>query len=108
MPKDDFTGLPDELLDLIDEADKSFSKIEIRTEKRKYGKLWAVLSGFDVEPARLKDVMKTIKNKLACGGTVKDGTIEVLFGRHDRSKELIDVLVKEGFDRDSIHVSSGK
>lgn len=108
MSKDQFTGLPDELMDLIDEADKSFSVIEIKTEKRKYGKLWATISGIDADPDRLKDIMKVIKNKLACGGTLKGRIIEVLYGKHDRTDELIEVLVKEGFNRDSIHVSSGK
>lgn len=108
MSKDQFTGLPDELLDLIDGADKSFSVIEIKTERRKYGKLWAVITGIDADSDRLKDIMKVIKNKLACGGTTKGKSIEVLYGKQDRTNELIDVLVKEGFNRDSIHVSSSK
>lgn len=108
MSKDIYTGLPDELMDLIDDVDKSFSVIEIKTERRKYGKLWAVIHGIDADPAKMKDILKGIKNKLACAGTIKGKTIEVLYGKQDRTKELIDVLVKEGFNRDSIHVNNGK
>jgi translation initiation factor 1 (eIF-1/SUI1) len=51
--------------------------------------------------------MKVIKGKLACGGTLKDRNIEVLFGRNDRSSELIQILVEQGFKREAIHVSKG-
>lgn len=106
MSKDAFTGLPDELMDLIDDVDKSFSKVEIRVEKRKYGKMWAVVSGVDAETPKLKEIVKTIKNRLAVGGTIKGKNIEVLFGKTDKTKQLIDILVKEGFNRESIHVST--
>lgn len=108
MSKDAFTGLPDELMDLIDDVDKSFSKIEIKIERRKYGKMWAVVSGIDADPPKLKEIVKSIKNKLAVGGTIKGKNIEVLFGKTDKTADLINILVKEGFDRDSIHVSSEK
>ena len=109
MSKDDmFTGLPDELMDLIDDVDKSFSKVEIKVERRKYGKLWAVVSGVDADTAKLKEIVKIIKNKLAVAGTVKGKNIEVLFGRTEKTKDLIDILVSQGFNRDSIHVSSVK
>ena len=108
MSKDAFTGLPDELMDLIDDVDKSFSKVEIKVERRKYGKMWAVVTGIDADAPKLKEILKSIKTKLAVGGTVKGKTIEVLFGKTDKTNELIEILVKEGFTRDSIHVSSSK
>lgn len=106
MSKDNFTGLPDELMDLIDDVDKSFSKVEIKIEKRKYGKLWAIVSGVEAEPQKLKDIVKSIKNKLAVGGTIKGKNLEILFGKTDKTKELIEILVGEGFKREAIHVSS--
>ena len=45
---------------------------------------------------------------MACAGTVKGTNIEILYGRHDRSKEIISILVAEGFDKDSIHVTLQK
>ncbi len=104
MAKDLFPGLPDEVQDLLDDVDKSYSKVEIKVERRKYGKFWAIVSGIDQD--KLKTILKTIKNKMACGGTIKEKNLEILFGKSDKTSNLIEILVKEGFQRDSIHVSS--
>lgn len=96
-------GLPKELC-VCSDVEKSKSVVAIKTEKRKYGKLWAIISGFD-SSTDLKSILKHIKNKLACGGTIKGRTIEILYGRSDRNKEVIDILVELGFERDSIHLS---
>lgn len=98
-------GLPNELC-VCTEVEKTSSLIEIKVEKRKYGKLWAIISGMEVDSSDLKEIMKTIKNKLACGGTVKGKSIEVLYGKHDRTSELIKVLVEQGFNKDSVHVTT--
>lgn len=100
-------GLPDDLC-VCSDVDKTASLIEIKVERRKYGKFWVVVSGIDVEASELKSIVKEIKNKMACAGTIKGKTIEVLYGRHDRTADLIAVLVKLGFDKDSIHLSSNK
>jgi translation initiation factor 1 len=97
-------GLPEDLCVCTD-AQKSSTIIEIKVEKRKYGKYWAVISGIDVELSELKAILKEIKNKMACGGTIKGKSIEILFGRGDRTKDLINVLESQGFDRNSIHVT---
>lgn len=97
-------GLPKELC-VCTEVEKTDSLIEITVERRKYGKYWAVVSGLDLEDKELKSLVKIIKNKMACGGTVKGKTIEVLLGKGDRSAELIKSLVSQGFKEESIHVS---
>lgn len=107
MSKDLFSGLPDELQEMLDDVEKGSSIIQIKVERRKYGKFWAVVSGFD-SSTDLKGLLKIIKNKMACGGTVKDRTLEILYGKRDRSPDLIDILAKEGFNRESIHVTSSK
>jgi len=103
---DNLSGLPDDLVDLIDVVDKSFSKVQIKVESKKYGKLWATISGIDADGQTLKDLMKKIKSKMACAGTIKGKNVEILYGRHDRSKELIEILVSQGFEKDAIHVTS--
>ncbi len=100
-----FCGLPTELC-VCQEVGKTVSLIEIKVERRKYGKFWGVISGIDSEPAKMKELLKTIKNKMAVAGTIKRGNLEILFGRTDKTKILIEILVKEGFNKDSIHISS--
>jgi translation initiation factor 1 len=98
-------GLPKELC-VCQSVEKEASIIELKVEKRKYGKLWAIISGIDVSTSDLKQVLKNIKNKMACGGTIKGKNIEVLLGRGDKTKELIEILAREGFAKDSIHVTN--
>lgn len=105
MSKDLFGGLPDELQELMDDVEKSSSTVQIKVERRKYGKFWAVVSGLDLEPSKLKDLRKTIKSKMACGGTIKGRDIEILLGRTDKHKEIIKILVEEGFSAESISVT---
>jgi len=100
-------GLPTELC-VCSEVQKESTSIEIKIEKRKYGKLWAVVSGVSNDLVQLKEVRKEIKTKMACAGTVKSKNIEVLYGRNDRTKELLKVLEDLGFNKDSIHISSNK
>ena len=97
-------GLPKELC-VCQEVEKTSSLIEIKVERRKYGKFWAVVSGIDVDNSSLKEILKLIKNKMACAGTIKGKSIEILFGRNERINDLIEILVSEGFNRDSIHIS---
>ncbi len=97
-------GLPKDLC-VCSDVEKSVSVIDIKIEKRKYGKLWAIITGVDDNPSELKQVLKHIKTKLACGGTIKGKTIEILYGKQDRNKELISALVDMGFNRDAIHIS---
>jgi translation initiation factor 1 len=104
MSKELFAGLPDELQDLLDDTSKSSSNIEIKIEKRKYGKQWAVITGFELDNDGMKALLKNIKNKLACAGTIKGKAIEILYGRNDRSSEVIDILADNGFNKDSVHV----
>ncbi len=106
MANDLFAGLPDELQDMLDSTEKESSIIEIKVERRKYGKFWAVVTGFDAS-TDIKTLLKTIKAKMACGGTVKERNIEILLGRTDKSKDLANILVSQGFNADSIHISKG-
>ena len=47
----------------------------------------------------LKPIAKDLKHELACGGTVKDNTIEL---QGDHTKNAKKALVKLGFEEDSI------
>jgi len=77
---------------------KSSQKIQVTTDKKRYGKIVTIVSGFD-SGVDVKKIAKSLKNELACGGTDKDNKIE-LQGNH--TKKIKDLLVKLGFDEESI------
>lgn len=82
----------------FDEIIKSEQKIIISTVSRRYGKITTLVSGFD-KSFDVKTTAKHLKEKLACGGTVKDGVIE-LQGNH--KKQVKQILVELGFSEESI------
>lgn len=79
---------------------KEEEKIRIFFIKRRYGKAMTIVKGLskDIDSKKL---LKGLKTKLACGGTVKNGEIE-LQGRHvEKVKQF---LIKEGFKEDQIEI----
>jgi len=83
---------------VFEEIAKGEQKITVSTVSRRYGKITTLVSGFD-KNFDIKGTAKHLKEKLACGGTVKDGVIE-LQGNH--LKQVRAILVKLGFPEDSI------
>jgi len=77
---------------------KSSQRIRITNDKKRYGKIVTIVSGFD-NTINIKKIAKGLKNELACGGTVKNQAIE-LQGEH--SKRIKPILVGLGFDEESI------
>lgn len=97
MEIDPKTGLPVEAIAWEDLA-KSEQKITVSTQVRRYGKIITLVSGFD-KSIDLRSTAKRLKESLACGGTVKNGVIE-LQGNH--KKQVKPILVKLGFPEDSV------
>lgn len=83
---------------ICDQIQKSSQRIRITNDKKRYGKVVTLVSGFD-NSIDIKKIAKELKNELACGGTVKDKTIE-LQGEH--IKKIKPLLVRLGFDEESI------
>lgn len=82
------SGLPEEL-GIDDDLGRAEQRLTIRTDSRRYGKPVTIVSGFDTDAADLKELAKTLKQRLACGGTVTDDEIE-LQGSHDRrAREIL-------------------
>ena len=77
---------------------KSSQKIKITTDRKRYGKIVTVVTGFEND-VDVKKIAKALKNELACGGTYKDSIIE-LQGNH--TKRIKELLVKLGFEEESI------
>lgn len=80
------------------EIAKTQQSIKVTTEKRRFGKVNTLISGFD-DGVDIKDIAKTLKMKRACGGTVKNNVIE-LQGNHRGS--IKPILSKMGFDPEQI------
>lgn len=89
---DKITGLPKELLD-FEKLGKEEERIKVRVIQRRFKKLVTIVTGIQSEN-ELKELAKTLKKKLACGGTVKDGEIEL---QGDHKVKVKEILVKEGY-----------
>lgn len=91
-------GLPKELC-VCETIAKESQKIVIETEKKKFGKKYTIVSGIDEKEIDIKDLTKKLKNKFACGGTVKEGKIEL---QGDHTQKVKEELVKLGFAPETI------
>jgi translation initiation factor 1 len=90
-------GLPSET-DVFEEIAKSEQQITVTIQTRRYGKKITLVEGFD-KSVDIKSVAKSLKESLACGGTSKDGIVEL---QGDHKKKVRAVLVKLGFAEDTI------
>jgi len=100
MDRDPITGLPRDL-GMADVLDKEgTTKIKVYTTKKKFKKLVTIVEGID--KSQLQQTTKQLKQRLACGGTAKEGVV-ILQGNH--KNKLKDILVKLGYPEDNIEIS---
>ena len=92
-------GLPVELC-VCGTIAKEEAKIKVFTVKRSFGKYVTIVEGVD-EKANPKELAKKLKTELACGGTYKNGKIEL---RGEHKNKLKAILNKMGFPEDKIEV----
>lgn len=92
-------GLPKDLC-MCESIAREGQQITIKTVKRRFGKMMTVVEGLSKD-VDVKDVAKMLKSKLACGGTAKNGVIELQGAHGSKVKEE---LVKQGFSADLITV----
>jgi translation initiation factor 1 len=90
-------GLPEQAC-VCEQIVKSSQRIKVSTDRKRYGKIVTVVTGFETG-IDMKKIAKALKNELACGGTSKDGVIEL---QGDHTKKIKDLLIKQGFDEDAI------
>ncbi|MBI2547114.1 MAG: stress response translation initiation inhibitor YciH [Candidatus Aenigmarchaeota archaeon] len=91
-------GLPFDLCVCIT-IEREAEKIRISTEVRRFNKPITIVQGI-IENS--KDVAKQLKSRLACGGTVKEGHIE-LQGEH--KIRVKDILIKLGYSENQIEMA---
>ncbi len=95
-------GLPQELC-VCESIAKEEQKIEICLVKRRFGKLSTIISGIDDKTINIKELVKKLKSKLACGGTEKDKNIELQGNHLETAKKFI---IEEGFSPNSITIKN--
>lgn len=93
-------GLPKDLC-VCESIAKERQKIVVKIEKRKFKKNYTVIEGIDEKEINIKDLVKTLKNKFACGGTAKEGKIEL---QGDHKQKVKSILVQMGFAPETIEM----
>lgn len=96
---DKISGLPKDLFD-IGNIQKEQQKIKIEVKRTRFRKFMTIISGIEDEETT-KQLGKEFKQKLACGGTVKDGVIEVQGNHKEKVKEM---LIKKGYKEELIEM----
>jgi len=92
-------GLPKELC-ACQEIAKEGQKIKILVDRRRFGRMTTVIEGFD-KTTDLKTMSKKFKQKLACGGTSKEGRIELQGDHREKVKKM---LLEMNYSEDQIDV----
>lgn len=92
------TGLPVEA-NIWKELEKTKQKIRIHKVKRRFGKMVTIISGIESD---IKEIGKKLKAGLACGGTIKNNTIEL---QGDHIKKAKEELIKFGFNKENIELA---
>lgn len=72
---------------------KETQQIKIRTERKKFKKFATLISGI-ADVNEQQEILKFLKKKMACGGTVKNNIIELQGEQKDRIKKL---LIDKGY-----------
>lgn len=93
-------GLPVELC-VCETIAKESQSIRVYTVKRKFGKIHTVVEGIDEHEIDLRELARKLKSAFACGGTYKEGKIE-LMGNHKQKVKV--TLIKLGFAPETISV----
>ncbi|MCE7741409.1 MAG: translation initiation factor [Candidatus Heimdallarchaeota archaeon] len=93
-------GLPQDLC-VCEEIAKEEQIIRVFLEKRRYGKSYTLVTGIDPNEVDLGGLAKKLKSKLACGGTQKEGRIEL---QGDHRYKIKQILEDFGFPGTNIEV----
>jgi translation initiation factor 1 len=91
-------GLPKEIC-VCEEIAREQQNITIAVDKRRYGKTMTVVDGLNPHDLDMNALVSNLKSICACGGTIKEGRIEL---QGDHRTKVKDALVKLGFAVDVI------
>ncbi len=96
---DKISGLPKDLFDIAN-ITKGQQKIRIEVKRIRFKKMVTIITGIE-EKEMVKELGKEMKQKFACGGTVKDNIIEL---QGDHKNKLKAFLIAKGFNEDLIEM----
>ncbi len=89
----DTCGLPKEIC-VCEEIAREQQEIQIFTVARRYGKMVTIVDGLTTD-IDVNSLCSELKGACACGGTAKNGTIEL---QGDHKQKVKQVLEKMGFN----------
>ncbi len=91
-------GLPKPIC-VCESIAKESQRIKVFLENKKFGKTSTVVEGLNQKEIDIKEIAKKLKSELACGGTIKDGKIEL---QGDHKIKVKRQLIAMGFAPDTI------
>ena len=84
-------GLPKEIC-VCEEIAREQQNITIAVDKRRYGKMMTIVDGLNPHDLDLDSLISNLKSICACGGTIKEGRIELQGDHRSKVKEALEKL----------------
>ena len=84
-------GLPKEIC-VCEDIAREQQKISITVDKRRYGKMMTIVDGLNPHDLDIDALISNLKSICACGGTIKDGKIELQGDHRIKVKESLEKI----------------
>ena len=99
-------GLPQELC-VCESIAKESQKIIVSVERKRFKRNYTLVEGIDDKEINLNQLCKKLKDTLACGGTIKEITVEGKTQKRlelqgDHKQKVKQILIDAGFAPETI------
>ena len=84
-------GLPKEIC-VCEEIAREQQNITIAIDRRRYGKMMTIVDGLNPHDLDVDSLISNLKSICACGGTIKDGKIELQGDHRSKVKESLEKM----------------
>ncbi len=84
-------GLPKEIC-ACEEIAREQQNITIAVDRRRYGKVMTIVEGLDPHGMDVSALVSNLKSICACGGTIKEGKIELQGDHRNKVKEALEKM----------------